>query len=72
MYHGNFDEAIAEFERILQINPNYPLAHYHLAQAFERKGESEKAKANYQRFLQVWSNADDDIPEVIDAKKHLL
>ena len=29
---GRNDEAIAEYERILKINPHYPLAHYHLAQ----------------------------------------
>jgi predicted Zn-dependent protease len=35
---GQLDDAIAEYERILQLNPNYPLVHYHLAQAYERKG----------------------------------
>ena len=66
---GPLDEAIAEYERILKLNPNYPLVHYHLAQAYERKGDRDQAHAEYQRFLQVWKDADADIPEVVHAKK---
>lgn len=68
---GRFDEAIAEYERILGINPNYPLAHYHLAQAYERKGQRESARAEYVRFLQVWKDADADLPAVINARARL-
>ncbi|MGH9847846.1 MAG: tetratricopeptide repeat protein, partial [Blastocatellia bacterium] len=66
---GRVDEAIAEYERILRINPNYPLAQYHLGQAYERKGEGERARAAYRSFLQIWKDADPDIPEVMEAKK---
>jgi tetratricopeptide (TPR) repeat protein/DNA-binding winged helix-turn-helix (wHTH) protein len=65
---GRFDEAIAEYERIIQLNPNYPLAHFHLAQALERKGQITEARENYRLFLDAWKNADADIPEVVTAK----
>ena len=65
------DEAIAEYERILKINPNYPLAHYHLGQAYERKGNREQARAAYQRFLQVWRAADPDVPEILSTRRRL-
>jgi tetratricopeptide (TPR) repeat protein len=68
---GQLDEAIAEYERILRINPNYPLAHYHLAKAFEYKNQADQAQATYQRFLQVWGGADTDIPELLRAKKRV-
>jgi tetratricopeptide (TPR) repeat protein/DNA-binding winged helix-turn-helix (wHTH) protein len=68
---GRDDEAIAEYERILKINPRYPLAHYHLGQAYERQGEPDKARAAYERFLQIWQDADADIPEVIAARQRL-
>jgi tetratricopeptide (TPR) repeat protein len=68
---GRLDEAISEYERILKFNQNYPLAHYHLAQAYERKGLREQARAEYESFLQVWKDADADIPEVIAAKQAL-
>jgi tetratricopeptide (TPR) repeat protein/DNA-binding winged helix-turn-helix (wHTH) protein len=68
---GQIDEAIKEYERLLRLNPNYPLAHYHLAQAYERKGQSGQALTAYERFLQVWSEADDDLPELIAARERL-
>lgn len=68
---GRFDEAIAEYQRILNINPNYPLAHFHLAQAFEYLGERPAAREYYQKFLQIWNRADSDIPQVISAKERL-
>jgi tetratricopeptide (TPR) repeat protein/DNA-binding winged helix-turn-helix (wHTH) protein len=68
---GRLDEAIAEYERILKLNPNYPLVHYHLARAYERKGQRDQARAEYQQFLQVWKDADSDVPEVVNAKKVL-
>ncbi|MGH9834069.1 MAG: tetratricopeptide repeat protein, partial [Blastocatellia bacterium] len=68
---GRLDEAIAEYERILRLNPNYPLAQYHLGQAYERKGDRERAREAYRSFLQTWKDADADIPEVINAKAWL-
>jgi tetratricopeptide (TPR) repeat protein len=68
---SRLDEAIAEYERILRLNPNYPLAQFHLAQAYERKGQRDQARIAYERFLQVWKDADPDLPEVLSAKKAL-
>jgi len=64
-----YDEAIAEYNRILEKNPNYPLAHFHRAKAYEAKGAFTEARNDYQQFLRVWKNADSDIPEVIEAKE---
>jgi len=69
---ARLDEAISEYQRILRLNPNYPLAQYHLAQAFRQKGQSEQARAAYERFLQIWKGADADVPEVVDARRKLL
>jgi tetratricopeptide (TPR) repeat protein len=69
---GRLDEAIAEYERILSINPNYPLAHYHLAEAYERKGEQDKARDEYERFLETWKDSDPDITEIIASRKRLI
>ena len=69
---ARLDEAISEYQRILHLNPNYPLAQYHLAEAYQRKGQNQQALAAYARFLEIWKNADADIPEVVDARKQLL
>ncbi|MBV9267650.1 MAG: tetratricopeptide repeat protein [Acidobacteriaceae bacterium] len=66
---GRLDDAISEYERILHLNPNYPLAQYHLGQAYERKGQFQQARSAYLAFLNVWPDADSDIPEVIEAKE---
>ncbi len=39
---GRLDEAIAEYERILGVNPNYPLARFHLARAYHALEVSRK------------------------------
>ena len=68
---ARLDDAIDEYQRILRLNPNYPLAQYHLGQAYQRKGKSADARTSYERFLQIWKNADANIPEVVDAKREL-
>jgi len=68
---GRFDEAASEYERILRLNPNYPLAHYHLAQAYERTGNVDRARDEYDRFLQIWETSDPDLPEVRIARAKL-
>ena len=68
---GRFDEAVHEYQRILKLNPNYPLVHDHLAQGYERKGQPDQARAEYGQFRQAWKDADADVPEVVAAKKAL-
>jgi tetratricopeptide (TPR) repeat protein/DNA-binding winged helix-turn-helix (wHTH) protein len=68
---GRLDEAIAEYERILGVNGNYPLARFHLAEALERKNDAEGAAREYRRFLDAWPHADADVPEVAAARERL-
>ena len=65
---GQLDEAISEYQGLLRLNPNYPLAQFHLAQAYERKGQTSEARNSYKEFLRIWRNADADLPEVIVAR----
>jgi tetratricopeptide (TPR) repeat protein/DNA-binding winged helix-turn-helix (wHTH) protein len=68
---GRLDEAIAEYQRVLRWNPRYPKAHYHLAVAYERSGRMQDARQAYHRFLEVWRNADPDVPEIRRARARL-
>jgi tetratricopeptide (TPR) repeat protein len=68
---GRLDDAISEYNRILKLNPNYPLAHFHLAQAYEAKGRNDLALAEYETFLQVWKDADPDLPQIQIATTRL-
>jgi tetratricopeptide (TPR) repeat protein len=66
--------AVAEFQKIIDqrgtvLNaPIGALAHVQLARAAELSGDTAKARAQYQEFLELWKNADPDIPILKEAK----
>jgi serine/threonine protein kinase/tetratricopeptide (TPR) repeat protein len=75
---GDVAKAISEYERLFKIPFTYksvyfvhPLYHFRLGVLYERAGEITKAKAQYERFLDIWKDADPGRPEVEDAKKRL-
>jgi tetratricopeptide (TPR) repeat protein len=68
---GHVERSLAEFERLLLLNPNYPLAHFHIAQAREQMGQYDLSREHYLRFLEIWRDADVDIPEVVIARKRV-
>jgi len=49
----------------------YPKSIYLLAKVYEKKGDRRLAIKNYTKFLDMWKNADEDLPDLIDAKKRL-
>jgi tetratricopeptide (TPR) repeat protein/predicted Ser/Thr protein kinase len=76
--NGQLDKAIAEYERKVNFDPQsddrrlvHPKYRYLLAKLYEEKGEAAKAKASYEKFLELWKDADPDLPEVADAKERL-
>jgi tetratricopeptide (TPR) repeat protein len=69
---GMYNEAVAEYQRILRLNQNYPLAQYHLGEVYERMGDQTSAQAMFTQFLQTWKSADQDLPEVAAAKTFLV
>jgi tetratricopeptide (TPR) repeat protein len=50
---GQKDEAIAHYQRALQINPGYKVAHYNLGIALMDKGQKQEAIAQYQIALKI-------------------
>jgi len=75
---GQIDKAIAEYERLMTIQPEqgrwaliHPRYHYQLGKLYDDKGLKDKARKQFQKFLEIWKDADPDLPEVEDAKKRL-
>ncbi|NOR21852.1 MAG: tetratricopeptide repeat protein, partial [Candidatus Aminicenantes bacterium] len=75
---GEIDKSITEYERLITFDPKsqelfliHPKYHYRLAKLYEQKGLKGKAIEQYEKFLNLWENADPGFPEVEDAKKRL-
>ena len=68
-------EAADEFQRILDHRgwsvrgALYPLAHVGLARATVLQGDTARARKAYQDFFELWKDADEDVPILIEAKK---
>ena len=75
---GNLDQAITEYERLTTYKPDVndrrlinPKYHYKLAMLYEEKGWKGKAIDEYEKFLEIWKDADEDLPEFVDANARL-
>ena len=56
---GEQIEAIAQFEKILEISPDYQAAYYHAGKTFEKLGRADDARSIYQRGLEVSTRTGD-------------
>ncbi len=75
---GDIDEAQEEYERIVSSSSGrfdfgdvYALSFYALGKIYEQKGWKGKALEQYEKFLDLWKDADPGFPEVEDARKRL-
>ncbi len=50
---GQLDEAVAQFQKALEINPNDAEAHINLGNALFRKGQPDEAIAQFQKALEI-------------------
>src|SRR5436305_13253121 len=57
---GNEPEALKLFFEILEHDPSYIGSYYHLARLLERTGESENAKAWYEKGMLAAKQAGDN------------
>jgi hypothetical protein len=48
-----------------------PLYHFRVAEIYERKGNKAKAAEHYKKFLEIWKDADPELPEPGLAKARL-
>jgi tetratricopeptide (TPR) repeat protein len=68
------DEAIAHYQKALQINPRYAQAHFNLGNALRKKGSVDEEIAQYQMALQIKPNhaqARNNLGNVFDEQGRL-
>ncbi|MFC2168417.1 protein kinase [Acidobacteriota bacterium] len=79
-YHqsGELDQAIIEYERIASLTIGrreqgyiWAKSFYMLGKIYEQLDNTAKGKEYYEKFLDLWKDADPGQPEVEDAKKRL-
>jgi tetratricopeptide (TPR) repeat protein len=68
---GELDKAIEKSEEVLKINPNFAQTHYLLGQVYQKKGNKRKAREHFQKFMEIWKDADENLPQFIEAKRRL-
>ncbi|MGD8535788.1 MAG: tetratricopeptide repeat protein, partial [Candidatus Aminicenantes bacterium] len=75
---GDIDKAQAEYERIVSSSSGrsafgdvYAQSFYELGKIYEQKGWKGKAIEKYEKFLDLWKDADEVYPEPEDARKRL-
>jgi tetratricopeptide (TPR) repeat protein len=73
---NRFEDAIESLQKLQNIYNNvagfravyYPKSYYLLGKIYEKIGNKKQAIKNYQKFLEIWKDADKDLPELIDAE----
>jgi tetratricopeptide (TPR) repeat protein len=75
---GDIDGAIAFYEKRILPYPQSgelrlvpPKYYYLLGQLYEKRRDNAKAIQQYERFLELWKDADPSIHELKDAKERL-
>ncbi len=75
---GDLEKSQKEYEKITSLTSGrlywgdiYAKSFYMLGKIHERQGNTTKAIDNYEKFLNLWKDADPGLPEVDDAKKRL-
>jgi tetratricopeptide (TPR) repeat protein len=75
---GNLEKAKAEYEKITALATGrtffgdiYAKSFYILGKIAEQQRQKARAVEHYQKFLDLWKEADPGIPEIADARKRL-
>jgi tetratricopeptide (TPR) repeat protein len=75
---GDLDKAIEKYTEIVERidlgwegQECWVLAHYQLGKIYQEKKMRDKALQYYQRFLEIWKDADPGLPPLEDARRQV-
>lgn len=55
---NHIDKAITLFNKALKYNPNFAMAHYHIANAYNNNGNIDMGNKHKRKFEGLWQHAD--------------
>jgi tetratricopeptide (TPR) repeat protein len=72
---GRLDDAIAIYRGLLSSGPESKFTAFYepryvleIARLLDKSNKREEARREYSRFLELWKNADPDLPELAEAR----
>ena len=68
---GQLGKAAEALRELLHLYGGHAIAHYELGLIYEELDRPDAAKQEYEKFLQMWSEADEGLPQVEDTKRRL-
>jgi eukaryotic-like serine/threonine-protein kinase len=69
------ERAVAEYRAITDnpgidpVSPMYPLAYLGMARAYRLEGKHAESRAAYERFFEIWKDADANLPVLLEARR---
>lgn len=75
----DWEKAILTYEKLIEIRgslgweaqESWVQAFFNLGKAYEASGDTAKASTYYNQFLEIWKEADEDLPALVEARSRL-
>ena len=75
---GDLENAREQYEEITRLTTGrikygdiYAKSFFNLGRIFEQKGDQLQARENFQKFIDLWTDADPGLPELKEARQRL-
>jgi tetratricopeptide (TPR) repeat protein len=69
--NDRLDEAAETLEQLVGVYGGHTLARYELGRVLQKMGRSREAGREFERFLGAWTQADQGLAQVADARSRL-
>ena len=66
-YQELYERTVESFDHFHEQS----MVNYRIAQLYEKKGDHQQAMEYYEKALEQWKHADEDLPEPHDARARL-
>jgi hypothetical protein len=62
---------LSKSSRAFRVFGGHVIARYQLGKVYEDMNRPDDARREYRKFLEMWSEADEGLPEFVDAREQL-